>query len=914
MSFALGDWNVSRTINVSFANDNALQSAVRVTGSLQHVVDTAEMPVAFMPSSMLKIVRHDDDFPGVFLAPPEPPIVVEGQSNATYTAVLTAQPKHAVVVEVAVDAPDLAMVRPAVLRFDSEDWSTPQTITVVAKEDMRAAAGVSVLTLRHSMASNDSYFNSSSAFLPDRDVHLRRYDDDSAGVFISETLGDVVEDGLNFSYAVWLLSEPVHPVEVIVQNSWPAAIHVEPQLLYFDASNWSVAALVEVSAVKDDVFMSSPATAVLTHRASSWDPLYNGTGFTPTSTVSILRYDDDVPRIELSSTELAVVEGGAAATYNIRLSSIPSFPVEIQLSSGDPSLAQVEPSRIEIHASNWSSAAVVSVSAAEENRFRGAVRTVSIFHTATSQDPDYNSTEHILPTNQIHVQRFDNDVSRLELSAKHGWVVEGTLNFTYSVKLASEPSSNVTVFISFTSQLLATTRSSATFEPSRWNESVEVTVFAQEDVGFHGVENEVEVLHTASSADPFYNASEDVVSVTRVDNDEASIVVVPVELGISEGGSGTYSIHAASRPSSAIHISISSNDSSVTVSPSSLWLSPLNYSTPATITVSSQDDNLYWAGHLAEFRHIITEGDGWYTNSSFKPSATVLCAIYDDDVPRVKVSTNTLFVTEGGSSQSIDFALGSIPHSNVLLSFTITPATTKLRLSKQNLTFTAGSWQQWQSISVEAVDDDAVDGDTDEEFVITVSSTSSDADYGASALIVPSASIRVFRSDDERKHVWLKQPDLFVQEGKAISYSIVLTAQPTDDVTVVASGNAYVHISPSSVTFTTANWSSAAQVVVSAVDDEDFIAEERIVQILHSAVSADAAYNSPWAAFEPSSAAVVITVFDNDGTCQHPCNAGHYMAIVNSSRRCLPCQPGYFCSGDCELPQPCAPGKWFSRF
>ena len=910
LSFDLDTWNVSRRVNVSYVDDYAEQTDTRPLVTLRHVVTSAEMPVIFMPSESVQVVPSNDDSAAILISPADTPVFVESQNNATYTVVLTSQPTEDVQISINVDQAQLAYTEPTTLTFGSENWTTPQIVTVIAREDDRFMETSSMIRLRHVATSADSMFNTSSVFVPDQDLYLRRFDDDSAGVFLSDTVGDVAEDGSNFSYAIWLLSEPLHPVEIDITNAWPAGITVSPSRLTFDASNWSSAAAVKVTAVTDSICMSSPTTASVTHSSSSLDPFYdtNASVFTPTATLRIRRFDNDVPRVQVSAVELSVAEGGDAATYTVGISCIPSAIVAVSITPSDASLVQVDPSLIEFDSSNWTSLVTVTVNAVDENRFRGSLRRAWLTHEIQSEDVSFNSSGLVVPSARVGIDRFDNDASRLELSAKHGWVVEGLTNFTYTVRLKSRPTHNVSVVLSEASDLVATTRSNILFEPDQWNESREVGVYSNEEVEFHGIENTVDILHELYSTDPTYNATEDVVRITRVDNDEASLVVVPVVVAVSEGGSATYSIRAASKPLSSMLVAISSNDSTVTVTPSSATISPLNYSQPITITISSLDDDVYWADHIAAIQHQVVQSDGWYTNSSFKPSAEVLCTVYEDEVPRVKVSRNTLFVTEGGATQSVEFSLASRPHDDVFISLSIAPDNGKLRLSQSNVTLTNTTWHTWRGVTVEAVDDTAVEADSVTEFTVTATTSSNDPEYDASALIVPSASIMVFRNDDERKHVWLKQPDLFVQEGKSIVYSIELTAQPNSPVTVVSSSSPFVSVEPSSVSFTASNWTTPAELVITAVDDEDYASDERVVQILHTAVSADAAYNSPWAAFEPSSGAVTITVFDNDGTCQHPCNPGHFTTIVNSSSRCLPCQPGYYCTGDCSLPQPCAPG------
>ena len=90
------------------------------------------------------------------------------------------------------------------------------------------------------------------------------------------------------------------------------------------------------------------------------------------------------------------------------------------------------------------------------------------------------------------------------------------------------------------------------------------------------------------------------------------------------------------------------------------------------------------------------------------------------------------------------------------------------------------------------------------------------------------------------------------------SYTVVLTSQPTAEVTVTVSGQADtdVTVTPASVVFTTSNWATERMVTVRAGDDAD--TENDPVELTHDAVSADAGYQGI------GIGGVRVTVSDND--------------------------------------------------
>ena len=101
-----------------------------------------------------------------------------------------------------------------------------------------------------------------------------------------------------------------------------------------------------------------------------------------------------------------------------------------------------------------------------------------------------------------------------------------------------------------------------------------------------------------------------------------------------------------------------------------------------------------------------------------------------------------------------------------------------------------------------------------------------------------------------------------VTEGGATdTYTIVLNAPPTSDVTVTASVDAQVTVSPSTLTFTTANYATAQTITVTAVDDAS-VEGSHTGTITHVATSSDGNYNGI------AISNVTANITDNDSNTQ----------------------------------------------
>ena len=99
---------------------------------------------------------------------------------------------------------------------------------------------------------------------------------------------------------------------------------------------------------------------------------------------------------------------------------------------------------------------------------------------------------------------------------------------------------------------------------------------------------------------------------------------------------------------------------------------------------------------------------------------------------------------------------------------------------------------------------------------------------------------------------------LTVLEGESATYEVVLDSQPESDMTVdTSSDSTDVTVVPSSLTFTSSNWSTAQTVTLSAADDSD-VEDDAVVQVTHTVRGGD--YGSETA----SPVTVTVPGFEED--------------------------------------------------
>ncbi|MEK7321768.1 MAG: Calx-beta domain-containing protein [Pseudomonadota bacterium] len=199
------------------------------------------------------------------------------------------------------------------------------------------------------------------------------------------------------------------------------------------------------------------------------------------------------------------------------------------------------------------------------------------------------------------------------------------------------------------------------------------------------------------------------------------------------------------------------------------------------------------------------------------------------------VSGGGTSVTEGGASDNYTLVLASAPSADVIITpqhdgqLTTLPAT---------LTFTAANWNQAQIVVVAAIDD--TEAENTHSSVISHNVTSADARYHQFS--VGSITVNITDNDTPGVNVSESTGSTQVTEGGAAdSYTLALASQPTGDTVITLSFGGQITVSPTTLTFTSANWNTEQIVTVTAVNDSA-IEGAHSATISHAISSADPRY------------------------------------------------------------------------
>ena len=779
--FTTSNWSTAQTVTVSAGqDDDAADETATLThtasgGGYNSVTENLEVEVVDYHTAKLVVSKSS-------LMPSE-------GGSESYTVKLSSEPTASVTVAVTgASGADLTLNRSSLV-FTTSNWSTAQTVTVSAGQDDDATDETATLT--HTASGGD--YAGETADLP-----VTVDDDESVGIALSESSLNPAEGGSE-SYTVALSSEPTAQVTVAVTGASGTDLTLNRSSLTFTTSNWSTAQTVTVSAGQDDD--ATDETATLTHTASGGD--YAG----ETADLPVTVDDDESVGIALSESSLNPAEGGSES-YTVALSSEPTAQVTVAVTGASGTDLTLNRSSLTFTTSNWGTAQTVTVSAGQDDD--AADDTATLRHTASGGD-------YAGETADLPVTVDDDESVGLALSKSSVMPSEGGSE-SYTVKLSSEPTAQVTVAITGTAGTdLSLNTSSLTFTTSNWGTAQTVTVSAGQDDD--ATDDTATLRHTASGGD--YAGETEDVSVTVADDESVGLDVSKSSVMPSEGGSESYTVALSSEPTATVTVAITgTSGTDLSLNTSSLTFTTSTWGTVQTVTVSAGQD-ADATDDTATLRHTASGGD--YAGATEDVSVTVA----DDESVGLDVSKSSVNPSEGGS-ESYTVALSSEPTAQVTVAITGVSGT-DLSLNTSSLTFTTSTWGTVQTVTVSAGQDADAADDT-----ATLRHTASGGDYAGAT-----EDVSVTVADDESVGLDVSKSSVMPSEGGSESYTVALSSEPTAMVTVAITGTAGTDLSlnTSSLTFTTSNWGTVQTVTVSAGQDDD--AADDTATLRHTASGGD---------------------------------------------------------------------------
>ena len=538
------------------------------------------------------------------------------------------------------------------LTFTTSNWDTTQTVTVTAAQDDDDNDDTATLT--HTAAGGD--YDTLTADLP-----VTVVDDDRGIVLTPTTLSVEEDDAEGASYTVKLATQPDEEVMVTVTGHAGTDLRLDTATLTFTTGNWDTAQTVTLTAAQDDDGSDDEETLTHTAAGGQYDSV--------TADLPVTVVDDD-RSIVLSEVYFELAEGDATGeSYTVKLTTQPDDEVTVKVTGHSGTDLSLDKAKLTFTTGNWDTAQAVTATAGHDDDDDDD--TATLRHTGSGGGYDTLTAD--LPVTVV------DDDRGIVLSPTSLEVDEGdAAGVSYTVKLATQPSENVTVTVTGHSGTdLSLDKTTLTFTTGNWDTAQTVTVKAAQDDD--GADDEETLRHTAAGGEYDSVTADLVVTV----DDDRDIVLTPMTMNLREGDAmgASYTVKLSQLPSDEVTVTITGPaDIGLALNEITLTFTTGNWDTAQTVTVTAvQDDN--GADETATLTH--TAAGGNYAGVT----ADLTVTVDDDETVSLVLSPTTLEVDEGDAAGgTYTVRLSHQPGQAVTVTVT-GHSGTDLGLDKTTLTF-----------------------------------------------------------------------------------------------------------------------------------------------------------------------------------------------------------------------------------
>jgi hypothetical protein len=847
LTFTSANYTTSRTINVTPVDDGARQGVV--FRQITHSTTSTDTSYNALPCAAMYVRVNDNDSAATngvtILETWGTTTAVEGGMTDTYLVALNKAPTATVALNWTGNDGDVSGI--GNLSFTTTNWYVPQAITVTGRNDLRVET-TRISPVKYT-ASGGTYTIASggttditafiSPLIGDDDVNS------AASVTLTQSGGTtaVTEGGATDTVEYKLNGAPNN--DVLITLTANSQLSLSSALVTFTPQNWATPQTVTVSANNDSA-AELATTSVITSTVASPDVRYLNTVIPD---VSVAVTDNDTgARIVLAATSGTneATEGGATDVINISLAGpvAPTANVTVNL----PNTAQTSFSSnaLTFTSANWSTVQPITVTAINDATSE-SVFTDTITATSTSTDTGFTAL-----STSTTATLFDNDEQNnngaISFVVTNGATraVEGGLTDTYEVVLRRAPTADVTLTSTqvITGQLTLTP-ANLTFTAANWFIPQTVSVSAIEDAVVESPQT-ITVTYTANAAGGYILADTGAISVNVGDNEAANpAVLTNITSGsVTEGGATqAYTVTLGSAPNAGSTVVVTpsafllnnANTAQVSFSPTSVSFTNANFSTPQTITITATNDTVAEATLAMTVVNTTTVTGTADTRYSGMVANDIALTVNDNDTTTGRIAIahtgGSTVLTEDAGFETVEVSLvGPAPAADVTVNLSrqgLPGADFRFYVSGTAvdtavLTFTPANYATPQTVTLIVVPDTGSETVEVDNLLASTPSTSP-AGYVSLSGSLP---VRILDSDDLGRTLILVNhtgtTTRIAEGGTTDTITVALRRAPTANVTLTGSYNtAQITLTPSDLTFTSANWSIPQTVTVSAVDDFD---------------------------------------------------------------------------------------------
>lgn len=712
LEFSTLTWGAPQTVTIMGVDDSERDHDQAYTIELSPAV-TTDTDYNGMLGDNVSVVNVDDESAGVTVSPVTGLTTTESGGTATFTVVLNSAPSADVMIAVASDNSAEGTASPASLNFTSENWATPQIVTIVGVDDFAEDGAVGYhITFMPPSSADEEY----AAIESIASVSVTNTDNDTAGITVTPTTGlTTSEVGGTATFTVVLNSLPTADVVIPLSTDDATEGAISPDSLTFTAENWNAPQTVTLTGLDDDLADGSVLYYAVTGAAVSDDPNFADID---AANVSVRNIDNDTAGLTVTPlTGLRTSEAGGTATFTVALNAMPVSDTTINVTSTNTAEGTVSPATLTFTAINWNAPQTVTITGVDDLAGDGPTNYTVRVVPASGGDPAYTASMLRI----VQVQNIDNDTPGITITGGPLHTTEAGGSDSISVVLNTAPSTDVFILITLDDPTEATLSTAILrFTPTNWASPQTIRVNGLDDTDNDGDQPFHVGIGPSSSADIGYdNPDPQYIDGTNADDEQPGITVTPPASPVTTelGGSFTFSVHLNTIPRGAVNLGISAslNGDEVSFSPTSLHFEPdgINaWNVNQLVTVRGLADGIVDGDQVVNVRTAVTTSeDADYMAIAGTPSAVTFSATNRDyDVNRIFVSpTSGLQTSEDGREDYFYISVSAAPSADVTINCHSTNEAEGLVLTP-TVVINASNWSSPQRVTVVGVDDASEDG------------------------------------------------------------------------------------------------------------------------------------------------------------------------------------------------------------
>ena len=884
LTFSTSDWDNPQPVTVTAAEDtnNASETAT-ITHTAAESGTGMDYDLAETDIDDISVTVNDND---QFMLSRSSLTIAEGATD-TYTMVIARTPSSTVTVDLVLssdigltaDTDTMVSGNQLSLEFTVDNWSTPQTVQVMAPEDADGFANTGTITHTVSGGGLTGIASLTTTVTEDEEVGVvlggsatyNTTEDDYA-----MTINEGTARGSSNMYTVKLASQPYPTSEdVTVTITAPAGLvrvrkvgaNVGSKTAYltFTSSNWDTEQTVTLTSGHDSDVADNTGISV-SHVATGAN--FDGAEKS-TRTLNVTVNDDDSAGLRISESSLVISETNtvATATYYVDLATEPSSDVTVTLTQPTNTDVTIDTNgnvdglqnTIIITPSEWSTGNPVLVSVAADAD--AGDETATIVHSVSQAggDMEYNITDVNV------VVRIDDDETVSVTGAVASRSMEEDAGGTdveenFTLKLGTPPTSPVTITMAVVAVEPAqvegrpwtdpdiTVTQSVVLDASNYAAGKVVTITLSED---DDAEDDVaRINYTVTQAggameydgyripdNTTVNISDPetpVVLFRDITNTDFNADIVDWEM--DDGGDETLFMRLSHRPRGAVTVSVSlpqgsglSVDNMMTESFTETSFGNLH--TQDFTFTHELDDDAY-----SQVYTLVFSVSGYGSGTVNDLNITVV----DKDEVGLDIDMPAITVEEGASGSYTISAL-SRPSTSTgdpgTVSVAITSNNADVTVSPNPVVLNSNNWAAGVDVTVSTRQDaDGVNDVVTLSHVATSVSGGQAGDYDGAGGPMEAASIKdvtVTVTDDDDNEIVFEdttvsagEHSVSMSERETKVFKVKLATEPTDAVTVTINDpadNSEVTTEPSTLTFNSGNYATGQNVTVRAGADNDTV-------------------------------------------------------------------------------------------